>query len=205
MPSVSIIRASLPCGDSASRAPLITHMLCTTHDSHLVLLLDDIDTDTMRLVAQSLPIGTSCAYHATADCSRVPSLLGAIVFGWACLCCFGIYTAYALYDAGPVPLYLVPPILYPLWVVLVWALTHCALRTRICRHWAFAIENDVAACGDETRLQSWHMSRARASKRYDGARGVLYSVVSACVSPSAEEFRVVVRSTYGTENGLWSA
>jgi hypothetical protein len=188
MPSVSIIRTSLPYGDSAHRAPLITHMLCTMHDSHLVLLLDDIDTDMMRLVAQSLPIGTACAYHA--DCSRVPSLLGAILFGWACLCCFGLYITCA--DA--VPLYLVPPILYPLWVFLVWALAHCALRTRLCRHLVFAIENDVAACGDETRLQSWHMSRARASKRYDGARGVLYSVVSACVSPSAEEFRVVVRS-----------
>ena len=166
-------------GDDRTRAQRLGHFLRNT-DASLVCMLSGVDARLMSSVCSVLPLKLSCFYR-TSDETRGGKLFLACVVGWLIACACTLYAFLSritlTYDYSA-PIYLVPPLVYPLFTAAVWYTTLLALRLPLVKRWAFALQSGLALCGNGDDLVHWHLSRPRTCKAYAGAEEVRFNPIT---------------------------
>jgi hypothetical protein len=172
-----VARIRETCQNDHMRAQKLRHFLCSC-SAELVCMTSGVDSRLLTLASHILPLHMTCSFRPT-DRMRHRTLTIAFAMLWlvasTLLACASLEHVASLYN---IPLYVLPPLMYPLCMCVVWASMHLSLYVPFVRAWVFALENGVAVCGDRRALSFLHLSRSRASKTYAGAKTVELSAVS---------------------------
>ena len=186
-----VARLLSTCENDHLRARKLRHFLCTCN-ADLVCMTSGVESRLLTLVSHILPLHMTCSFRPT-DRMRHRAIAIASAMLWVLvlvsLTCASLEHVTSVYN---LPLYVVPPLLYPMCMSVVWVGMHLALYVPSVRAWAFALENGLAVCGNRRVLSFFHLSRSRASKTYAGARSVELSAVSLRHTLSGMYVRMVV-------------